>query len=101
MAAKCDAMTAKGRGCGRWALPGTTRCGVHPMAHGDGQPRLDDGSVDVRALCAKWDDRANRGAGGPRESVTLAAPTVGENLEGPGAAETAPDQASTSTQEPT
>lgn len=101
MAAKCDAMTAKGRSCGRWALPGTTRCGVHPSAHGDGQPRLEDGTVDVRALCARWDADANRGAGEPRESTASTASSVACNRNGPGDVCASPDLASTSYQEPT
>lgn len=32
-----------------------------------GQPLLEDGTVDVRALCKRWDEDANRGAGEPRD----------------------------------
>lgn len=66
MAAKCEATTNKGHQCTRYALPGLTRCGAHPLAHGDGQPRLEDGTVDVRGLVARWDESANRGAGEAR-----------------------------------
>jgi len=66
MASKCNATTNKGQRCGRWALPGSNRCGVHPFAPGDGQPRLEDGTVDVRGLCARWDADANREAGEAR-----------------------------------
>ena len=66
-AAKCSATTKAGTRCTRFALPGTERCGLHPPAHGDGQPRLEDGTVDVRALCKRWDEDANRHAGKPRD----------------------------------
>ena len=66
MASKCNATNTKGKPCNSYALPGTTRCGVHPFAPSDDQPRLEDGTVDVRALCARWDADANRGAGEAR-----------------------------------
>jgi hypothetical protein len=69
-AKKCAAALMDGRPCRYFALPGTDRCGHHPdefaAVPADGQPRLEDGTVDVRALCARWDADANRGAGEAR-----------------------------------
>ena len=97
--AKCSATTRAGVRCTKYAMPGKAQCGYHGGAFdpvpAHGQPLLEDGTVDVRALCKRWDEDANRGAGEPRESEAANTRTMGaDNRNGPGTAQTVPGPAS-------
>lgn len=62
-----------------------------------GQPLLEDGTVDVRALCERWDREANKHAGPARfvsAGALHACSTLGQNRVVPASLPTTRDPAS-------
>jgi len=63
---RCTAMARSGAPCGSLAGP-DGRCPQHPGTHpAHGQPLLEDRTIDVRTLVARWDDEYNAKAGAMR-----------------------------------